>query len=295
MLLILCPKTIFTMKLFLLGSMICCSAVAFAQPKLITNATITTNTNVIAPEDDGLQTVQNQSGNNMGAMFRNFGDGETKATTYLKDGMVKTIIKTDMGRTTVIRNNDTKITTTLMEMMGRKTGFYISDEEQAETRKKMDSMMQARRDSTAPNTRPASSENKIDVHYTEETKKIAGYVCKKAYIVTTRILGIKDSSEVWYTPELKMKNLISTGGMMGFNFMNLSNGFDKIDGFVMAYTSNLARGRKMTVEVSKIDLSKEVAAKEFDIPKDFEVKAMKDMQGGPGGRSVGGVQFRGVQ
>jgi len=281
------------MKLFLLLSFVTGSLAAAAQPKLISQATVTTTTTVIAPEEDELQNVQNQGGpgGGPGMMFRNFGDGETKSTTYLKNDLVKTIIKTDMGRSTIIRNNGTKVTTTLMEMMGRKTGFYISDEEQVQMRKKMDSMMQNRKvdSSGAVRTRPASSENKIDIHTTDETKKIAGYTCKKAYVVTTRILGIKDSNAIWYTPEIKLQNLNSTGGTMGFGGFGSTNGFDKVDGFVMAYEAKMPRGRKMTVEVNKIDISKEIADKEFEIPKDFEVKPMKEMQsmfGGPGGVST---------
>ncbi|MCP9750320.1 hypothetical protein [Ferruginibacter sp. HRS2-29] len=282
------------MKLFLLLSLVTGSLAAAAQPKLISQATVTTTTTVIAPEEDELQNVQNQGAGGPGQMFRNFGDGETKSTTYLKNDLVKTIIKTDMGRSTIIRNNNTKVTTTLLEMMGRKTGFYVSDEEQAQMRKRMDSMMQNRKvDSGATvRTRPASSENKIEVHTTDETKKIAGYTCKKAYVVTTRILGIKDSNAIWYTPEIKLQNLHSTGGTMGFGGFGSTNGFDKVDGFVMAYEAKMPRGRKMTVEVSKIDISKEIADKEFEIPKDFEVKPMKEMQNMFGGGQGGRVELR---
>jgi hypothetical protein len=113
------------MKLFLLLSFVTGSLAAAAQPKLISQATVTTTTTVIAPEEDELQNVQNQGGpgGGMGQMFRNFGDGETKSTTYLKNDLVKTIIKTEMGRSTIIRNNSTKVTTTLMEMMDVKPVF----------------------------------------------------------------------------------------------------------------------------------------------------------------------------
>lgn len=285
------------MKMLLMAAGIACSVPASAQTKTMTQATITTITNVVAPEEDELQNVQNQNqGGGPGGMFRNFGDGETKSTTYLKNDMIKTVIKTDMGRSTIIRNNSTKLTTTLIEMMGNKTGFYVSDEEQAAIRKKMDSMMQARRanDTSRSRTRPASSENTAEVHYTDESKKIAGYNCKKAWIVTTHLLGIKDSSAIWYNPELSFPNLTSTGGTMGFGGFGTTNGFDKVNGFVMAYEAKLPRGRKMSVEVTKIDTGKDIADKEFDIPKDFELKPMKEMQNMFGGQGRGsGGQFRG--
>jgi GLPGLI family protein len=283
------------MKVFLTITMMTALATAaIAQPKSVSQATISTITNVIAPEEDEVASIQNTGQGGPGAMFRNFGDGETKATTYLKNDMVKTVIKSDMGRTTIIRDNASKLTTTLLEIMGKKTGFFITDEEQEGMKKKMDSMMQNRRKDSSATQRTISvtpnTASNVNIVYTEETKKIAGYVCKKAYVVSTHILGIKDSTVVWYTPELKLQNISSTGGLSGFGSMGGLNGLDKIDGFVMQYERAMPRGRKMTVEVTKLDLTKEIAAKEFDIPKDFEVKPMKEMQGmfgGPGGNRSG--------
>ena len=280
------------MKLFLVFSLMFAATIGMAQPKIITQATISTTTNVIAPEEDDLQNVQNQgSGGGAMAMFRNFGDGETKATTYLKNDMVKTVIKTDMGRTTIIRNNAAKLTTTLLEMMGNKNGFYITDDEQVVMRKRMDSMMQARRkDSVSQQPRPAMN-NPVEVSYTNDSKKIAGYTCKKAYVITTKILGFKDTVAVWYSPEIKLQNIVSTGGVSGFGSMGVVPGLDKIDGFVMGYDMAMRRNRRMTVEVTKIDISKEIADKEFEIPKDFVIKPMKDMQGLPGTGSGGNFQI----
>ena len=276
------------MKTIFFSTLLLVSANVFAQPKLVTKAIINTTTNVIAPEGEDVQNLQNNGGGGM-QMFRNFGDGETKSTTYLKDSMVKTVLKSDMGRSSIIRNNSAKITTTLLEIMGNKTGFYVTDDEQAGLKIKMDSMMQARRnaDTTKPkvpinnNASPKSSE----ISYVEGTKKIAGIECKKAYVINTGLLGIKDSVAVWYNPEIKLQNIASTGGTSSFggfgnvgNFTSL-NGLDKIDGFVMQYEMKMRRGRKMIVEVTKIDLDKDVTAKDFEIPKDFEVKPMKEFQG----------------
>ncbi len=280
------------MKHLLLLSFLLPALFAGAQPKIITQAIISTTTNVVAPEEDDLENVQNQNARGGGmAMFRNFGDGETKATTYLKNDMVKTVIKTDMGRTTIIRNNNAKLTTTLLEMMGNKNGFYITDDEQAAMRMKMDSAMRARRkDSTQQPYRP-SAENPVTISYSNDTKKIAGYTCKKAYVITTRILGLKDTMAVWYNPDIKMQNISSTGGLSGFGNAGTANGLDKIDGFVMGYEMTVRRNRKMTVEVTKIETSKDIADKEFEIPKDFVLKPMKDMQNTFGG-GQGGFQIR---
>jgi hypothetical protein len=47
---------------------------------------------------------------------------------------------------------------------------------------------------------------------------------------------------------------------------------------VMQYEMKMRRGRKMVVEVTKVDLNKEVTEKDFEIPKDFDVKPMKEFQ-----------------
>lgn len=283
-----------TMKQILFFALAVCSGTAMAQPKIVSQATINTTTNVIAPEEEDVTSIQGQGGG--GGMFRNFGDGETKSVTQVKNDMVKTVIKSDMGRSTIIRNNETKLTTTLIEMMGNKTGFFVTDEEQAELRKSMDSMMQARsKDSAATQRRPQETPT-VEVSYTDETKKIAGYNCKKAYLVTTRLLGlVKDTAIVWYSPEFKVKNVSSVGGgfSMGMGAAATStNSMEKIDGFVMRYETKMRRNRTMIVEVTKVDLTKEIADKEFEIPKDFDVKPMKEMRNMMGGGQGNQFQIR---
>ena len=286
------------MKKSLFFYMLLASTIAVAQPQLIKKAVISTTTNVIAPEGEDVQNLQQGQGG--GFNFRNFGDGETKSTTILKDDKVKTILKNDMGRSTIIRDNNAKLTTTLLEIMGNKTGFFITDAEQAEMKIKMDSMRQARRnnDSSKPKTTATTTPENVEISYVDGSKKVAGYDCKKALVITTRILGIKDTVAVWYTPEIKLQNIASTGGTSSFggfggggfgNFTSL-NGLDKIDGLVMQYEMNMRRGRKMIVEVTKVDLKKEVTEKDFEIPKDFDVKPMKEFQGMMQGA---GMQFRG--
>ncbi|RYF82089.1 MAG: hypothetical protein EOO03_16220 [Chitinophagaceae bacterium] len=270
------------MKKLLLMAAVVYSGNLLAQQKLVTQAIVNTTTTVVAPSDEeDVSSIQTQGEGRIS--FRNFADGETKSVTYLKNDLVKTVTKNDMGRTTAIRDNAKKVTTTLMEMMGNKTGVYATDEDQANMRKRVDSMMQATRNSADTSTRRMARPQDVptEIAYTEETKKIAGYTCKKAYVVSTRFLGIKDSAIAWYAPEIKLQNISSTGGLSGFgNFGGSSStsALSKIDGFVMRYETKMGRGRTMTTEVTKLDLAKEVADKEFEIPKDFDVKPMKDMQ-----------------
>ena len=268
------------MKSFSLLFLMFAGISAYAQPVLVKQATILTTTNVIAPEETDLSEVQ-AGGDDRMRMFRNFGDGETKTTTFIKDGLIKTDIKTEMMKGSIIRDNDKKVTTTLMQVMGNKSAYYATDEDQVEMKKRMDSMIQERmkNDTNAQKqVRPETKKNKnIVIDYTNETKKIAGYNCKKAYIVKTNFLGQKDSMEVWYNPEIKFETVHSTGGTSGMSSLMgggsnlMQDGFDMVDGFIMKYETKMGRGR----------------TKEFDIPKDYDVKPIKEMQNMFGGRGGG--------
>lgn len=271
-----------------------------AQSKLYNKAIISTTTNVIAPEDEEIQNMQNNNDGGRGFNFRNMMDGETKFVTYLKDNLVKTNMKSETAKGSIYRDNDKKLTSTVFEMMGNKMGFYVTDDEQVEMQKRRDSMMAERRKKdTTQKQAPQVDRSKFttEIAYTNETKKIAGYDCKKAYLVTTKILGVKDSSIFWYTPAIKFNNLFSTGGfsnmpgMMG-NMAPTLNGLEMLDGFVMRYEMNMRRGRRMEVEVTKIDLDKDLTDKEFELPKDVEMKPMKEMQNMFGGRGGGGGFMR---
>ena len=275
------------MKRYLTGLiLLTISTGTVAQQKVITQAVISTTTNVIAPEDEE-QNNPNAGGGRMN--FATMMDGEMKSTTWLKNDMVKTLLKSDVIKSTIIRNNATKLTTTLMEVMGNKWAFSVTDSEQVENRRRMDSAMQSRRktDSGATATQQ-HTEPKVDIVDAGETKKIAGYVCKKAWIISTRFLGTKDTVTVWYTPDIKLQNVSSTGGLSGLGNMGAVGGLDKLNGFVMRYEFNMRRNRRVEVEVTKIDTGKEIEDKEFDIPKGFEIKTLKEVQSMFGGRGFPG-------
>jgi hypothetical protein len=259
---------------------------AFAQPKLLTQAMITTKTTIVAPETDEAASLPTTSADGAEVRVMRFGgDGETKTTTWLKNDMTKTFSESEMGRTTIIRDNSKKITTTIMEMMGRKNGFYATDEDQAQMRKRMDSMMQSRGGQNISFGGGSNTPATYSVVYIDESKKVAGFACKKALIIAKRA-DRSDTTTVWYNPDFKLQNLPSTGGAAGgfggFNMTAGASGMELLNGFPMQYERNMNRGRHMTVEVTKLVIDKDVADKEFEIPKDIEVKPMKDMQGGGG-------------
>ena len=260
------------------------SVAVYAQPKLLTQATITTKTTIVTPEgnEPPARTITTEDGETR--VIRFGGDGETKTTTWLKNDLVKTYSENEMSRSTTIRDNSKKVTTTIIEMMGKKTGTYATDDDQAEMRKSMDSMMKSRGQNVSFGT--ANTPATYSVVYVDESKKVAGFACKKALIIATRSEK-SDTTTVWYNPDFKLQNLPSTGGTAaGFGGVVAASGptgMDLLNGFPMQYERNMSRGRHMTVEITKLVIDKDVADKEFEISKDIEIKPMKDMQNGGGG------------
>ena len=94
----------------------------------------------------------------------------------------------------------------------------------------------------------AKNEN-IDFTFTDETKNILGYNCKKA----VGKLGDGTTYTVWYTTDLVPDN-------KDFDYMNRS-----LPGLAMEYESNIGK-YKVIYKVSKINMSP-VPAATFDMPK----------------------------
>ncbi|CAN5156864.1 hypothetical protein BH09BAC2_BH09BAC2_24110 [soil metagenome] len=263
------------MKIFFLFLAVLTFFSSIAQPKILTHAVVTSKTSITLPDD--MPAMQDGDGNRMVMINGMSGGDDTKTTIWYNGDKVKIVNDGGMGKSTIIINKAEKKTTTLIEMMGNKTGFVSTEEDEIQQRKRMDSMMGARRNSVT----------NISIDYFDDTKKIAGYECKKALIKTSHQNGKTDSMFVWFTPEIKMAEGYSfrSGGMMGGGG-NMS-GFDKLNGFPMKYEMKMRRGMIMSMEVTKIDTEKNISDNEFDIPKGFDIKPMSEMRG-PGG----GMQFR---
>ncbi len=288
------------MKFSLINFLLWMSLFVTAQENVRQQAVIYTTMNIIAPEEEDVQNLQSNQEIRGGMNFRNMMDGETKFITYLKNDSVKTNIKSEMGRFAIYRNNALKSTVSIVEMMGNKMGFYTSDSEQVMMQKQRDSMMQERRkkDTSMKRTPPIDRDNAtVEIIKTDETKKIAGIICNKAFIVSTRFMMNKDTAVVWYAPDIKLKNLNSTGGFnnlpgMMSNMVPALKGLDNLEGFVMSYNTKMRRNRILDVTVTKVELDKEIDNKEFSLPKDVELKPMREMRmmfgGGRDGFNRGG-------
>ncbi|MFN5641752.1 MAG: hypothetical protein ACK45S_05045 [Sphingobacteriales bacterium] len=224
-------------------------------------------------------------------------DIETAMTVFYKGDQTKIETSSDFGKNYTFIDRKEKKTTTLMEMMGRKQGFYSTDAEAEAMTKRMDSIRALRRDSLEK-MGLRFNDGGPEILYTEESKKIAGITCKKAIIKTKDRQGAVTETAVWYAPDFKMGAGFATsggsqgGGMMrGGMSMNLP-GMEKLNGFPMEYETTRQNGMKTYMVVTKVDLDANIDDKTLEIPKGYDIKPMSEMggQGGGGFRMIMGSQ-----
>jgi hypothetical protein len=205
-----------------------------------------------------------------GQVMIRIGEGEMKSKLFLKNGMSR--VETDLGAgiSTLLYDSKTKITTTLFEIMGKKMGFYTTDEE-------MEKMM-VRRDSGKQQIQIYKPE--VMIEYLADVKTIAGMVCKKANIRYKNRKGEEAEQIVWYSPDFKLGD-----GFRLRDIMRMVNvpGLDKLKGFPMEFETTRQNGSKVHFTVTKIDLQAKIDDKLFLVPKDYDVKPMSEMGGGRNG------------
>jgi hypothetical protein len=289
---------------------VCCIIIAFfcacmfqsyAQSPIRTQAIIHTKINVEAPEDEDVSQISGNEDGGRRFNFRNMMDGETQSVVYIKGNLMKTTIQSETSKMALYRNDDEKSTTTIIEMMGTTQGFKLTDQEQADMQKMRDSMMLERRkkDTTRkfdPEREKERRNPKVLFEKSNDVKSIAGIKCNKGYLITLKMLGQRDTAIIWYAPEIRFNQLRFTGGLSGIPMMSMGNfgltGTEQVEGFIMRYEMKMPRKRYMTVEVTKLELEKEVATKELAIPSNIEIKPFREMQqmfgGGRGGGWDGG-------
>jgi GLPGLI family protein len=263
-------------------------AEGFSQQKTIERAIVKSKTEITFPENNNRgagDAGDDQGGGRPTGM-------ESKNTIYYKGDLVKTYSQSDFGNNTVIVDKKNKKTTTLIEAMGRKTGFYSTEEDEQAMRdnmqKRMDSVRQAR--GNTDSARNNRQQGDVEIINTEETKKIAGYNCRKAMLKTTSRQGEVNETTVWYCPDLAtpagypvMGNTAGGGGFArsmrgGRGGFGGIQGLEKINGFIMGYEMSRPNGFKMQTEVTSIEVNPDIDDKVFDIPKGYDLKPMSEMQ-----------------
>jgi len=245
--------------------------VAFAgfSQQVVNEAIIDIKVETTFPESDAPPAPE-------GAVVMRFGDGEMKSRLFYKNGNMKMENDMGMGKNYVFYEPTTKTTTTLMEVMGRKMGFYTNEEDM----KKM-----AAADSGKTQQRIQAFTPEVFIEYLSETKTIAGFTANKAIIRYKNQKGEEVQQMVWYSPEILMGD--------GFRFGTIMRqagipGIQKLKGFPMEFEVVRQNGMKIKYQVSKVDLNAKIDDKTFIIPKDFDIKPQSEMMRGGNGN----FQFR---
>ena len=259
-----------------------------AQPKSINNAIVKAKTEMTFPENGGMAIAVSPSGGGDGAAMSMPGGMETTSTIYYTPDFMKTESQSDFGNNVTIVDRKNKKSTTLMEVMGKKMGFTSTDAENEAMMAQMDSMRQLKKD-TLQAMGITFKEDKPELIYSEETKKIAGYVCKKVTIKSKGRNGKIDETAIWYNPDFKIASESTKpgsksgfGGRGGMMSMMSTPGMELIEGFPMEYEISRENGFKIHMTVLKVQVDASIDDKIFEIPKGYDIKPMGSMMGGKG-------------
>lgn len=261
-------------------------ALQLQAQKVVDKAIIKMKTEIVFPENFNPGGAGGGPDGNQVQMPR---DMENNSTVWYKGDMTKMENSSDFGTQQVFVDRKNKKTTTLMEMMGRKMGFYSTDADNEAMQKRMDSVRNSRRDSLEK-MGLSFARNEPEISYVDESKKIAGLTCKKAIVKTKGQNGVVNETTVWYCPDFMLGEGYSMGGSGGgqMRMMGMTpQGMDKIKGFPMEYEFSRQNGMKVHMVVTNVKLDAEIDDKTFEIPKGYDIKPMSEMQG-PGG----GMRFR---
>ncbi len=155
----------------------------------------------------------------------------------LKENKSRSELKTGLGDQINIFDGNTKTSINLMDIMGQKIAIKKTIKDLDLDRKKY---------------------HDLKVNFNDETKEVAGYICKKATIeVDAADFNGKSSFSVYYTEDL---------GNTGINYGDPL--FNQINGVMLEYEIK-ARGLMMRFSASEIK-SEAVSDDSFSIPEDYK-------------------------
>jgi hypothetical protein len=267
------------------------ATLAQAQPRRVDKAIVQMKTEIQFPENFGGGPGGTPGGEGGDRVMVMGGPGgmESSVTAYYRGDFTKIDSKSDFGNNMVIIDHQQKKTTTLIEAMGRKTGFYSTEADEEAMRARTDSMRKARRDSLQQVGVPIGQPRKPEIELLDDTKKIAGYTCKKALVKTRDQRGETNVTIVWYCPDFTVNGgMMGRGGggsfMRGGMMMMGMNGVEDLPGYPMEIQMERSNGMKVHTVVTSVKLDASIDDKVFEIPKGYDIKALKDMEQGREGR-----------
>ena len=253
------PQLFFMKKIVTLLLCIAFIAKGYSQ-QTVSEAIIDVTMNITFPESDLPPAPE-------GGQVMRFGDGEIKSKMFVKNGNMKMETDMGMGKSYMFYTAENKTTTTLMEIMGKKMGFYSNEEDL----KKM-----AAADTTQKRIQAFKPE--VFIEYLSDSKTIAGISCYKAVIRYKNSKGEEKQQEVWYTPDFRMSEDFKLTSILRGDVP----GLNKIKGFPMEMEIVRQNGMKMHYKVSKIDLNAKIDDKTFVIPTGYDIKPQSEMMNGNG-------------
>ncbi len=176
----------------------------------------------------------------------------TESTIYFKGQMSRAEIKMQMGNTVAITDGKEGVTTTLMDMMGNKMAIKFTKEDIEKEKKK-------------------NGNEKPDVKITDETKTIAGYLCKKAVITTKNSNDKTTTMNIWFTKDIAAPNSMRSG----------ASNYEGLDGFMMEFETKMnSLTMKMTCRSAE---QTTVENSMFVIPEGYKTMTMDEMKNSFGG------------
>lgn len=152
-------------------------------------------------------------------------------TFFIKNNKSKFVQNSSMSSTIVISDSKSNTSTVLMDAMGQKYKMTIDTDELGDMEK--------------------VSSDEIKIEYVNETKTIAGYVCKKAVV---QMEGFDQEAIFYYTEEIAPLML---SGMEGLN----------LKGLPLEYIISMD-GMTMIMKASKVDKTT-IPDSTFDIPEGY--------------------------
>jgi hypothetical protein len=166
-----------------------------------------------------------------------------ESITYFKDGKTRTEIVTGYGTTILLYDPDKKESYMCMDIMGRKSAIKSTEEDMEKQKAEM---------------------GEYDVKLSDDTKKIAGYTCKKA-IITYKKDGT--STDVWYTDALPHNP-------------NSKYSWKGVDGYPLEFMmeqKTQGGNIKMKLTCTKVEKTT-VSDDKFKVPDGFTVMTKEEMQ-----------------
>ncbi|MGD1846833.1 MAG: hypothetical protein ACFB10_15705 [Salibacteraceae bacterium] len=160
-----------------------------------------------------------------------------ESTLYVKGSKTAMVQDGMTGNTIAVNNHESKTSFVLMDLMGAKYAVKSTPEDYEKAEQERNNQ-------------------KITLH--DETKEIAGFLCKKATVVS----GDDPPMTVYYTEDLKVNS--------SFNF---SNG---LEGFPLSYSTQQS---EMTLTLVATEVVKEtVDDSRFEIPEGYTTMTPEELQ-----------------